>query len=98
MVIFDWIIWKREIAPREREHLQSMAQRLNAAMVEARRAGVPVVQSGTQPATNLDVYFNFSVSALQEAIDRLTRDLGELDGLLGMANATTLIDVQPPTV
>jgi hypothetical protein len=98
MAISDWIIWKREIAPREREHQQAMAQQFNAAMLNARRAGVPVVQRGEPPATNLDVIFNFSVAALQEASDKLTRDLGELDGLLSMANATTLIDVESPTV
>jgi hypothetical protein len=95
MSISDWIIWKREIAPREREHLHSMAQRLNSAMVEARRGGLAVVAHGEPTLTNLDVIFNFSVSALQEAADKLTRDLGELDGLLSMANATTLIDVPP---
>jgi hypothetical protein len=77
MSIFEWIIWKREIAPFELEHLQAMGQSLNAVM------------------NKLDIRFNFSVLALQEASDRLTRDLGELDGLLWTANATTLIDVPP---
>jgi hypothetical protein len=94
MSIYDWICWKREIAPREVEHQQRMAQMLNAARHSARAQGIPVVAAAGAAADNSrDVILNISEAALQEASDKLTRDLGVLDGLLSVANATTLIDV-----
>jgi hypothetical protein len=92
--IYDWIIWKREIAPREVEHQQQIVQLLNAARMSARTRWLSVVATAGADADNSqDVIFNISEAALQEASDKLTRDLGALDGLLSVKNATTVIDI-----
>lgn len=92
LTIADWITWRREVAPLQRQLLEKMQGILKQAREQAKRQGLGIGTSGTalQPT---DIVVNIDEGALAASIEEHEEVLGLLDGLLSLKNATTFVDV-----
>jgi hypothetical protein len=75
----DWLVWKREVAPRRKFFLQRLLKRIEGART---KASVPVV-------------VNLHEQELANEAEKLEQTLGQLQGLLQLKNATLTIEVPP---
>lgn len=88
--ISEWLTWRREIAPGERDFLAKLQGQINGVREQAKRQGVAATAPGsaTQPA---DFIINMNEQELAREIEALEEALGALDGQLSLKNATTFI-------
>lgn len=89
--IVDWLTWRREIAPTQREFLQDLIDKINEMRKLAARQGVSV--SEKDPGFSSDYLVNINERKLAEEIEELETTLGTLDGQLSLKNATIKIDL-----
>ena len=89
--IADWLVWRREVAPKIQEGLARMQASIQRMRNEARQKGVGVslVETGRLD----DVVVNLDEKELAEEAEELETTLGTLDGLLSLKNAVTTINV-----
>lgn len=90
--IADWIIWRREIAPKLSEFLNGMNGRIAATRQEAMKKGMAVVAASPESKPT-DVVVNVNEQDLARWREDLDATLETLDGLLSLKNATTTIAV-----
>lgn len=84
--IAEWLIWKREIAPKEKELYSNMRNGIaNTRANMARQAGA---QAGTPPP---DLVVNYSEAQLLKDAEDFEMTWGALDGQLSLRNATVTI-------
>lgn len=88
----DWIIWKREVAPRRQAFLTEIANRLETLRKTAAQKNVGVVQAGSPTAAPSDIIVNINEKDLAREREDLDAALETLDGQLSLKNATTFID------
>lgn len=89
--IADWLVWRREVAPGQKDFLSDMRKKIDGVREQARRQGVQMVQSGGLPVQPTDVIVNIDEKTLATEIEGLEQTLGTLDGALSLKNATVLI-------
>lgn len=92
MSIAEWLIWRREVAPKQQEFLRQLAQGIQAARNEAKKRDAKVTDDPTG-AARMDVLVHLSENDLAKDTEALEEALGTLDGLLSLKNATVTIDV-----
>ncbi len=88
--VTEWLTWRREVAPGERDFLAKLRNQINSAREKAKQQGFATVAPGTasQPT---DVIINIGESELAAQIEGLEEILGALDGQLSLKNATVQI-------
>lgn len=93
--IADWLTYRREVAPGKQEFLAVLRSAVESVRREAAQKSHNVIgvsaiaQVGDVKPT--DVLVNISEKELAEEIEVLETELGTLDGLLSLHNATTQI-------
>lgn len=92
--ISDWLIWRRDVAPKRQQFLSKMRQSLNAVRDQARRQGANVLPQGATAASDRpqDIIVNVNEGELAAEIEALEDTLGQLDGVLSLKNATVQIE------
>ena len=93
--IADWLTWRREVAPFERELLVGMRVSIEGARKQAGEKQIRVAALGEEPTERRDIRVNIDEVSLAKNLDRTETTLGRLDGLLQVANATTQIKLGP---
>lgn len=90
--IADWLVWRRDIAPKQQEFFKLLTSRIQNVRQEAARKGVVTVaaEAAAKPG---DVIINLSEKWLVEETENLENSLGQLDGALSLKNATTMIAI-----
>lgn len=89
--IAEWLIWKREVAPKQSAFLRSLFNNIRNERLRAQAKGASIVTAGqdTKPA---DVVVNLDEKALIAEIEQLDTILGTLDGELSLKCATIFIE------
>jgi hypothetical protein len=90
--IADWLVWRREVAPKLSQFLASLRSRIEQARQEAARKGASLTTSAETARPN-DVVVNINEQELARQIETLEEALGHLDGQLSLKNATLMIEV-----
>lgn len=90
--ITGWLVWRRDVAPKQQEHLRRMRQILDQARSQAQKQGYAVTQNAAD-AKPQDVVVNLDEKALAQDIEMLETVLGTLDGQLSLKNATVTISI-----
>ena len=96
--IADWLTWRREVAPGRQAFLTTLRDKVERVRREALSKGVNVVAAASAVTTGdggkpTDVLVNISEAELAKDIEALEEELGSLDGLLSLRNATTQITI-----
>lgn len=90
--IADWLVWRREVAPKVTAFFQGLSSRISSTRADALKKGLGVV-AGNADAKPTDVVVNVSEQDLAKRLEDLEGVLGVLDGQLSLKNATLTIDV-----
>ena len=90
--IADWLVWRREVAPRQTQFLASIRMKIEQSRQEAVRRGAGLA-SNTETARPSDVIVNINEQDRAREIEAMEEALGQLDGLLSLKNATIIIEV-----
>ena len=85
--ISEWLIWRRDVAPKRKEFLSKMSTGLKNLREQAKRQGSNVVTPGAAQAFT-DIVVNIDEGTLAAEIELLEKTLGDLDGQLSLKNAT----------
>lgn len=94
MTVYEWLIWRREVAPTVTNQLSRIWQTLQQARRGAQQRGVNVVaaaaaiQSGNEVQ---EIIVNVNEQEIAKERESVEAMLGELDGRLSLINATTTI-------
>ena len=94
MTVYEWLIWRREVAPGIQNHLMQLWSGLQTARRSAQQRGVNVVAAAAAVQNNNDVQeliVNVNEQELAEQRENIEKMLGDLDGRLSLINATTTI-------
>lgn len=91
--ISEWLTWRRDIAPGQRQFLAGIRGGLHNLREDAKKKGNAVISAtattaDTQPS---DFVVNIDERALATEIETLEDTLGQLDGQLSLKNATITI-------
>lgn len=89
--IADWLTWRRDVAPGDKEFLGKLRGGLNGARENAKRQGVSVVPPGGTAVQPIDILVNVDEASLAREIEQMEDTLGQLDGQLSLKNATVTI-------
>lgn len=92
--IANWLSWRRDIAPARKQFAVRLQGGVNSLRSQAQQKGFRTVKVGEAVSEELkDVIIN--VDELQLAKDiEFMEQVGELDGMLSLKNATILITVE----
>jgi hypothetical protein len=82
--IAEWLIWKREVAPR----LEDFYKGMRGQIYGRRRGGFNI-----QKTEERDFIVHISEKDLADWADRLENIVGTLDGQLSLKNAVTMVDI-----
>lgn len=88
--ISEWLLWRRDVAPKRKEFLSKISTWLKNAREQAKRQGFNVVQPGAAQSFT-DIVVNLDEGALAAEIELIEKILGDLDGQLSLKNATVAI-------
>lgn len=91
--IADWLVWRREVAPGQKELLEKIRAGVNHARGQAQKRGTRLVESSADAQAPEDVVINVSESELASQIEKMETVLGTLDGQLSLKNATVTVEV-----
>jgi hypothetical protein len=91
--IEDWLIWRRDVAPKLERFYKQLRQKLDGARDMARRNGASVISLQSQPNQATDIIVNVSEQELNKKAEKLQNILGQLDGQLSLKNATVMISI-----
>lgn len=89
--ISDWLIWRRDVAPKQKEFLANLRKQLNGFREQARREGANMVTASAVAEKATDIVVNVDEQALAKEIETLEEVIGTLDGQLSLKNATVII-------
>lgn len=88
--ISDWLVWRREVAPRRERFLSSLASKLFTARDTMKRGGVNW-GNNTPSEKPADLIVNINEQELNKEREKISKILGDLDGQLSLKNATVMI-------
>lgn len=91
--VHDWLVWKREAAPKIQQFLSTMAGGINQTREQAKKQGLTLVAPGQQASNEADVIVHVNERELADERENLEMALGQLDGQLSLKNATTTVSV-----
>lgn len=95
MTVYEWLIWRREVAPLEQNRLGDIWTALTTARTNAQRIGYNVVAAAAavQGGSNepKEIIVNVNEKEIAQEREALEKTLGDLDGRLSLLNATTMI-------
>jgi hypothetical protein len=94
MSVYEWLIWRREIAPLRKMRLDNIWRVLQMARSNAQKAGFNVVAAAAAVQGNAepkDIIVNIDEKEVAAERENLEKILGDLDGRLSLLNATTMI-------
>lgn len=91
--IQDWLTWRREVAPGEKQFLNAVRASLASLRQQAMNKGVAIRGAAEQTSAPTDVIVNIDERSLASEIEDLETTLGALDGQLSLKNATTFITI-----
>lgn len=92
--ITGWLIWRRDVAPKQQEFLRSLRSNIDAVRKKALSIGASMVTASASEAANTnDVIVNLDERDLAASAETLENVLGVLDGQLSLKNATVTITV-----
>jgi hypothetical protein len=89
--ISDWLVWRRDVAPKRTEFLAKLRQTLASIRQNARQQGFNVIKPGETAEKQQDVVINVDEGALARDIEAMEKIKGDLDGVLSLKNATVQI-------
>jgi len=90
--IADWLVWRRESAPKQSQFLASLRAKIDQARQEATRKGAGLATNAETARPN-DIVVNINEQELARQIETLEEALGKLDGQLSLKNATLTIEI-----
>lgn len=90
LTIAEWIIWKREVAPKLKSFYGGLSARLASLRQDIQKKGLQAAASRTDAAPD-EIIIELDEKALAQKIESLEEVLGSLDGQLSMKNATVTI-------
>lgn len=90
--VADWLTWRRDVAPMERELLTRIRASILGARNDAKSKGLAVVPAGSEATQPLDLIINVDEADLAKQIETMEETLGTLDGQLSLKNATVTIE------
>ena len=88
----DWLIWRREVAPLQRQFLTVLNKTILDARQAALKSGGTVKTADQSDGSKADILVNIDEKALYAQIEEHENIMGTLDGLLSMHNATTVLE------
>lgn len=92
--VAEWLTWRRELATSKKNFLNSLSTAIRNLRTKVHQQGQKLIAaSSEQSAEAGEVVVHVDEKALLAEIENLETTLGELDGKLSLANATTIIDV-----
>lgn len=92
--VAEWLTWRRELASSKKTFLASLSTTIRNLRNAVQQKGSKLIAaSSEQSAEAGEVVVHLDEKALLAEIENLETTLGELDGKLSLANATTVIDV-----
>ena len=91
-IIADWLVWRREVAPKQSLYFASLRTKIEQARQEATRKGAGLSTSAETARPN-DIVVNINEQDLARQIEALEEAQGRLDGQLSLKNATLMIDI-----
>lgn len=94
MTVYEWLIWRREVAPTASNQLSRIWQTLQNARRGAQQRGVNVIAAAAAVQSGNDVseiIVNVNEQEIAKERENVEAVLGELDGRLSLINATTTI-------
>jgi hypothetical protein len=91
--IADWLVWRREVAPKAKELLSQINSGITQIRQEAKKRDVKMVAPGSEPTSFNDLVVNVNEADLAKEIEHVETVLGSLDGQLSLKNATLVITV-----
>lgn len=89
--IADWLVWRREVAPGQKQMLADFATGIRTIRAEAQRKGMAIVTTGDLASKPTDLILHIDEKLLADQIEELESVLGGLDGQLSLRNATTMV-------
>jgi hypothetical protein len=89
--ISDWLTWRRELAPKYRDFLNSLASRISSTRDDITKKGLKVTEQ--DQGFTKDYIVNLNEKELSEEIENIEKILGFLDGQLSLKNATIVLDI-----
>lgn len=89
--ISEWLTWRREVAPGNKQFLDSLRAGIQNLRQQVQRQGNAVVPAGGVAEKPTDVMININEHKLAQEIESLEETLGVLDGQLSLKNATVTI-------
>jgi len=91
--VAEWLNWRREISDGQKGFLRTMTAALNDVRQRALKSGRQVKQGGEQKVELTEIVIAINERELAAENEKIEAVLGELDGKLSLANATTTIEV-----
>lgn len=88
--ISEWLTWRREVAPGERQFLAHIRNQINALRDKAMKSGAAVVTAGSDARAH-DFIVNVNEQELAKQLEAIEEIIGSLDGQLSLKNATVTI-------
>ena len=89
--VAEWLVWRREVAESERQHVAGLVANLENIRNEARRKDLAIVS--TESGDPGEIVISVDERALAEESEHIEEVLGVLDGKLSLFNATTTIEL-----
>lgn len=89
--IHDWLVWRRDVAPAQKQFLERLRTNVAAIRTQAQQKGFGI-NVGEQAKPD-DVIINLDEYALAQELEKMEQILGDLDGQLSLKNATVTIEV-----
>lgn len=92
--IADWLTWRKEVMPGQRDYLLKLRSAMNKLQQEATSKQVGVINiDQSDSAKYTDVMTNISMVDLAADIEHIELVVGTLDGQLSYKNATSFIEL-----
>jgi len=92
MTVAEWLTWRKEQAPENRQFLVNVRAGLDRARRETQQRGGTVATPGAE-AKAVDLTVNIDEKVLAADIEGLETVEGALDGRLSLVNATVTIEI-----
>jgi hypothetical protein len=89
--VAEWLIWKRDVAPLQSRFLATLSQAVQQARAAAQKQGFTIATDGSASKPT-DVIINVDERQMSIDAEFLEAVLGDLDGLLSLKNAVTIVE------
>jgi hypothetical protein len=92
--ISEWLTWRRDVAPGQKEFLSNLRNNLGNLRNQARQQNAALISATaiTGETKPTDIVVNVDEAAINSEIEAIEDTLGQLDGQLSLKNATVTID------